>query len=75
MARNVFNVIIDRVISLVRVKVRSEGDATALLASPPKGRFLIRAEDWQRLKPQADAGWKVLDQGQVGRRRFVLLGS
>jgi 4-amino-4-deoxy-L-arabinose transferase-like glycosyltransferase len=56
-------------------EVRSEGEATALLAAPPKARFLIRAEDWQRLKAQADAGWKVLDGGQVGRRRFVLLGS
>jgi len=56
-------------------ELRSEGDATALLAAPPKTRFLIRAEDWQRLKPQADAGWKVLDQGHVGRRRFILLGS
>ncbi len=56
-------------------EVKSEGDATALLTAPPKARLLIRAEDWQRLKPQAAAGWKVLDEGQVGRRRFVLLGS
>ena len=56
-------------------EVKSEADATELLASPPKARLLIRAVDWQRLKPQAAAGWKVLDEGQVGRRRFVLLGS
>jgi 4-amino-4-deoxy-L-arabinose transferase-like glycosyltransferase len=56
-------------------EVRSEGEATALLAAPPKARLLIRAEDWQRLKPQADPSWRVLDQGQVGRRHFVLLGS
>jgi hypothetical protein len=55
--------------------VKSEGEATTLLAAPPKVRLLIRAEDWQRLKPQADAAWKVLDEGQVGRRRFILLGS
>jgi hypothetical protein len=41
----------------------------------PKSRLLLRAEDWQRLKQHADAGWKVLDEGQVGRRRFVLVGS
>ena len=56
-------------------KMRSESDATALLAAPPEARLLIRAEDWQRLKPQAAAGWKVLDEGQVGRRRFVLVGG
>ena len=56
-------------------EVRSEGEARVLLAASPKARFLLRAEDWQRLKSQADAGWKVLDEGQVGRRRFVLLGS
>jgi 4-amino-4-deoxy-L-arabinose transferase-like glycosyltransferase len=55
-------------------EVRSEGEATALLAAPPKARLLIRAEDWQRLKTQADPAWHVLDQGQVGRRRFHLLG-
>jgi 4-amino-4-deoxy-L-arabinose transferase-like glycosyltransferase len=56
-------------------EIRSEGEATALLAAPPASRFLVRAEDWQRLKPRADAAWRVLDEGQVGRRRFVLLGS
>ena len=56
-------------------EVRSEGEAKALLAAPPKARLLIRAEDWQRLKPQAAAGWKVLDEGRVGRRRFLLLGA
>ena len=56
-------------------EVKDEGEATALLAAPPKARLLIRLEDWQRLKPQANTGWRVLDQGQVGRRRFVLLGS
>ena len=56
-------------------RCRSEDEATALLAAPPKARLLIRAEDWQRLKPQADAAWQVLDEGQVGRRRFVLLGG
>ena len=56
-------------------EVRSEGEARALLAAPPSARLLIRAEEWQRLKPQVDAGWKVLDEGQVGRRHFVLLGG
>ena len=56
-------------------EVRSEGDAMALLGAPPKSRLLLRAEDWQRFKLQADTGWKVLDEGQVGRRRFVLLGG
>ncbi len=56
-------------------EVRSEGEATVLLGAPPKARLLIRAEDWQRLKPQAAAGWKVLDEGQMGRRRFVLVGG
>ncbi len=56
-------------------EVRSEREAAALLTTPPKARLLIRAEDWRRLRPQADAGWKVLDEGQVGRRRFLLLGS
>jgi hypothetical protein len=36
---------------------------------------LIRAEDWERLKPRAHPAWRVLDQGQVGRRRFVLVGA
>ena len=56
-------------------EVQSEGEATALLAAPPNTRLLIRAEDWQRLKPRADPAWRVLDQGQVGRRRFILLGG
>ncbi len=56
-------------------EVQSEGEATALLAAPPHARLLIRAEDWQRLKPRADPAWRVLDQGQVGRRRFILLGG
>ena len=56
-------------------ELRSEGEATALLAAPPKASLLIRAEDWQRLKPHANPAWRVLDQGQVGRRSFVLLGS
>jgi 4-amino-4-deoxy-L-arabinose transferase-like glycosyltransferase len=55
-------------------ELRSESEATALLAASPKAHLLIRAEDWQRLKPQADPSWRVLDQGQVGRRHFVLLG-
>ncbi|HEX9418673.1 MAG TPA: hypothetical protein VGA81_06450, partial [Methylomirabilota bacterium] len=56
-------------------EVRSESEATALLAAAPKARLLIRDEDWQRLKPKADPAWRVLDQGQVGRRRFILVGS
>ena len=56
-------------------ELKSENEATALLAASPKGRVLMRTEDWQRLKPQADAGWRALDEGQVGRRRFVLLGG
>ena len=46
-----------------------------MLAASPTRRVLMRAEDWQRLKPQADAGWRALDEGQIGRRRFVLLGG
>src|SRR4030095_13325255 len=53
----------------------SESEAKAVLAASPARRILMRAEDWQRLKPQADAGWRALDEGQVGRRRFVLLGG
>ena len=56
-------------------ELRNERAATALLAAAPKGRVLMRTEDWQRLKPQADAAWRTLDEGQVGRRRFVLLGD
>jgi 4-amino-4-deoxy-L-arabinose transferase-like glycosyltransferase len=56
-------------------EVRSLAEVTALLAGPPGPRLLIRAEDWQQLKPRADPAWRVLDQGQVGRRRFLLLGS
>ena len=56
-------------------EVQSEGEATALLAAPPNARLLIRAEDWQRLEPRADPAWRVLDQGQVGRRRFILVGG
>jgi hypothetical protein len=56
-------------------ELRSEDEATALLRAAPKGRVLMRAEDWQKLKPQADAAWRTLDEGQVGRRRFVLLGG
>jgi hypothetical protein len=43
--------------------------------SPPSSRLLIRAEEWQQLKPKANPAWHVLDQGQVGRRRFILLGG
>jgi 4-amino-4-deoxy-L-arabinose transferase-like glycosyltransferase len=56
-------------------EVRSESEATALLAARPSSRLLIRAEDWQLLKPRSDPAWRVLDQGQVGRRRFVLVGG
>jgi 4-amino-4-deoxy-L-arabinose transferase-like glycosyltransferase len=56
-------------------ELRSEGEATALLAASPKARVLMRADDWQRLKPRADTAWRALDEGQVGRRRFVLLGG
>ena len=55
-------------------ELKSEGEATTLLAAPPRARLMIREEDWQRLKPRADPAWRVLDQGQVGRRRFVLAG-
>jgi 4-amino-4-deoxy-L-arabinose transferase-like glycosyltransferase len=53
----------------------TENEATAVLGGAPKARVLMRADDWQRLQPQADPGWKVLDRGQVGRRPFVLLGG
>jgi hypothetical protein len=53
----------------------SENEVKALLAASPTRRILMQAEYWQRLKPQADAGWRALDEGQVGRRRFVLLGG
>jgi len=56
-------------------ELKSESEAMALLSAPPKARVLMRADDWQRLKPQADAAWRALDEGQVGRRRFVLLGG
>jgi len=56
-------------------ELRSEEEARAILRAVPKGRVLMRVEDWQRLKPQADAAWRTLDEGQVGRRRFVLLGG
>jgi 4-amino-4-deoxy-L-arabinose transferase-like glycosyltransferase len=56
-------------------ELKSEREATALLGASPTGRVLMRAEDWQRLKPRADAAWRTLDEGQVGRRRFVLLGG
>ena len=56
-------------------ELKSENEATALLGASPKGRLLIRADDWLRLKPQADTAWRTLDEGQIGRRRFVLLGG
>jgi 4-amino-4-deoxy-L-arabinose transferase-like glycosyltransferase len=56
-------------------EVRSLEEVTKLLAAPPSSRLLIRPEDWQQLKPGADPAWRALDQGKVGRRRFVLLGS
>jgi 4-amino-4-deoxy-L-arabinose transferase-like glycosyltransferase len=56
-------------------ELTSESEAKALLAASPTRRILMQAEYWQRLKPQADAGWRALDEGQVGRRRFVLLGG
>jgi hypothetical protein len=56
-------------------EIRNEKEARILLAASPKGRILMRSDDWQRLKPQADAAWRALDEGQVGRRRFVLLGG
>jgi len=55
-------------------ELRSESEAKAVLAASPTRQVLMRAEDWQRLKPQADAGWRALDEGQIGRRHFVLLG-
>ena len=56
-------------------ELKSEGEATAVLAAAPQARLLIRADEWQRLKPQSNAAWRTLDEGQVGRRHFVLLGS
>jgi 4-amino-4-deoxy-L-arabinose transferase-like glycosyltransferase len=56
-------------------ELRSEGEAVTLLAAAPRARLLMRVDEWQRLKPQADAGWRALDEGQVGRRQFVLLGG
>jgi len=56
-------------------ELKSESEAMTLLVAPPKARVLIRADDWQRLKPQADGAWRVLAEGQVGRRRFVLVGG
>jgi 4-amino-4-deoxy-L-arabinose transferase-like glycosyltransferase len=56
-------------------ELKSESEAAALLAAPPKARVLMRVNDWLRLKPQADAAWRALDVGQVGRRRFVLVGG
>lgn len=56
-------------------ELRSEREAATLLAAAPRARVLMRVDEWQRLKPQADAGWRTLDEGQVGRRQFVLLGG
>ncbi len=56
-------------------EVRRDADVRALLASPPAARLMLRAEEWARLGPAANPGWRVLDEGTAGRRRFVLLGG
>jgi 4-amino-4-deoxy-L-arabinose transferase-like glycosyltransferase len=61
----------------LRRPVRELGsqEATALLAASPTTRVLMRADEWDRLKAEADPAWRALDGGQVGRHRFVLLGG
>jgi len=56
-------------------ELRNENEALAVLAAAPQARVLIRSDEWQRLKPRANGAWRTLDEGQVGRRQFVLLGS
>jgi hypothetical protein len=36
---------------------------------------MLRAEDWARFRAAANPSWRVLDEGTVGRRHFVLLGG
>jgi hypothetical protein len=56
-------------------EVRSDAEVQSLLASPPAARLILRAEDWARLRAAANPSWRVLDEGTVGRRHFVLLGG
>jgi len=56
-------------------ELEDEGEAMALLAAAPRVRLLMRAGDWYRLKRQANPAWRTLDEGQVGRRHFILLGA
>jgi 4-amino-4-deoxy-L-arabinose transferase-like glycosyltransferase len=56
-------------------EVRSEAEVKSLLASAPAVRLMLRAEEWARLRPAANPAWRVLDEGTVGRRHFVLLGG
>jgi len=55
-------------------ELRNEAEATTLLAAVPRARLLMPPEEWARLKPQANAAWRTLDEGQIGRRHYVLLG-
>ena len=56
-------------------EVRSEAEVKPLLASTPGARLMLREEDWTRLRAVAHPTWRVLDEGTVGRRHFVLLGD
>jgi len=56
-------------------EVRSEAEVKSLLASTPGARLMLREEDWTRLRAVAHPTWRVLDEGTVGRRHFVLLGD
>jgi 4-amino-4-deoxy-L-arabinose transferase-like glycosyltransferase len=56
-------------------EVRSEAEVKSLLASALAARLMLRAEEWARLRPLANPAWRVLDEGTVGHRHFVLLGG
>ncbi len=56
-------------------EVRSEAEVKSLLASAPAARLMLRAEEWARLRSVANPSWRVLDEGAVGHRHFVLLGD
>jgi hypothetical protein len=56
-------------------EVRSEAEVKSLLASAPAARLMLRAEEWARLRPATNPAWRVLDEGTVGSRHFVLLGG
>ena len=56
-------------------ELQTDTEVTSLLGSPPAARLMLRAADWTRLRSGAHPSWRVLDEGMVGRRHFVLLGG